>query len=307
MSAPPSHPQRGLAESLLVVICVIWALGFLWTKDALGSADPMTFLALRFGVGAVLLTPLARGALFHPQALRGGVMMGALLFLGYVLQTSGLVYTTPARSGFITGMCVVLVPFASLLIFKRMPGLPAMGGVVLAALGLYLLTSGVGDVNAPPTSTLLGDALTLAGSAVYAVHITLTERWSRRAPPVALVGVQLWVVALLSLATLPFVEIRFESTQLLWTGVLLCGGLASAFAISVQTWAQARTTAVRAAVIYSLEPVFTAFLSSFMGHDVLGLREWSGGALVILGVLVAEVGAHLLARRRPLAADVPQA
>lgn len=306
MSAPSNHPQRGLAEALLVVICLIWALGFLWTKGALGSVDPMTFLSMRFGLGALLLTPVARRTLLHPQALRGGVMMGALLFCGYVFQTSGLVYTTPARSGFITGMCVVLVPFASLIIFKRVPGLPALGGVVLAAMGLYLLTSSGDAGAATPSDTLLGDGLTLAGSAVYAVHITLTERWSRRAPPAALVGVQLWVVALMSLATLPFIEVRFESTQLLWTGVLLCGGLASAFAITVQTWAQARTTAVRAAVIYSLEPVFTAFISSFLGHDVLGRREWSGGGLVILGVLVAEVGAHVLARRRQPLPEAPQ-
>src|SRR5690606_12899701 len=98
--------SRPVAEGLLVFCCVLWALAFLWTKDALSAADPMTFLALRFATGAVILAAIARRSLLEPTALRGGLLLGSVLFVGYALQTAGLVHTTPARSGFITGMCV---------------------------------------------------------------------------------------------------------------------------------------------------------------------------------------------------------
>src|SRR5690606_38503305 len=102
--------SRTFAEALLVFCCLLWALAFLWTKDSLADADPMSFLVLRFGVGAAVLAPIAGRSLGDRVALRGGLQLGSILFLGYALQTAGLVYTTPARSGFITGMCVVLVP-----------------------------------------------------------------------------------------------------------------------------------------------------------------------------------------------------
>lgn len=291
--------SRTFAEALLVFCCVLWALAFLWTKDSLADTDPMTFLVLRFTTGAVLLSLIARRSLLDRVALRGGLQLGAVLFLGYALQTAGLVHTTPARSGFITGMCVVLVPIVSLVLFRRMPGIPALLGVGFAAGGLTLLTWPTGATEAVvATSTLRGDLLTLGGASVYAVHICLTELWAPRVKAVALVGTQLWVVAALALLSLPFVEVRFESTTVLWTGVLLAGALASAFAISVQTWAQVRTTAVRAAVIFALEPVFTAVFSSMMGRERLGGREWLGGAMVVIGVLAGEVGAAALARRQ---------
>ncbi|HLT30950.1 MAG TPA: DMT family transporter [Myxococcaceae bacterium] len=291
--------SRTFAEALLVFCCLLWALAFLWTKDSLADADPMTFLVLRFAVGAAVLAPIAGRSLGDRVALRGGLQLGSILFIGYALQTAGLVYTTPARSGFITGMCVVLVPIVSLLLFRRVPGIPALLGVVFAAGGLTLLTWPVGIADpGPAVGTLRGDLLTLAGAAVYAVHICLTELWAPRAKAVALVGNQLWVVALLALCSLPFVDVRFEPTTALWTGVLLSGALASSFAISVQTWAQVRTTAVRAAVIFALEPVFTAVLSSMMGREELGAREWLGGAMVVVGVLAAEVGGAFWARRQ---------
>jgi drug/metabolite transporter (DMT)-like permease len=69
-------------------------------------------------------------------------------------------------------------------------------------------------------------------------------------------------------------------------------------AISVQTWAQARTSAVRAAILYSLEPLFAGAFSVVMGYETLGVREWGGGGLIVLGVLVSEVGSGLWGRWR---------
>jgi drug/metabolite transporter (DMT)-like permease len=80
---------------------------------------------------------------------------------------------------------------------------------------------------------------------------------------------------------------------------LFCGVVASALAITMQVWAQARTTAVRVALFCCLEPVFAALYSAGIGHERLGSREWMGGGLIVLGVAVAEVSGLLWARLRP--------
>ncbi|MGA9522177.1 MAG: DMT family transporter [Myxococcaceae bacterium] len=285
------------ADLALVAITALWGATFVVVKDALANADTFSFLAMRFGVGALVATVLAGRSLLAPGVLRYGALLSLFLFLGFALQTAGLHSTTESRSAFITGLAVILVPFVSVLFFRRWPQIPSLVGVSVAVLGLYVLTGGL-DGAAAGGETLVGDLLTLGCAVTFAFHIALTERFAPRVPPVALVAVQLWGVCLLSTACLPFVE-----THVTWTGdliwaVLFCGIFASALAISVQTWAQARTTAVRAALIFSLEPVFASSLSVVLGREELGQRELVGGLLTVLAVVIAEVGNAWLARRR---------
>jgi drug/metabolite transporter (DMT)-like permease len=287
----PERVQRLQADGALALITIFWGVTFVVVKDALGYGDPFSFLALRFLVGAVVLSALAGRQVLSPRNLRHGLVLGTFLFVGFAFQTVGLTLTTPSRSAFITGMSVVLVPLLSLLLFKRVPKPTSLMGVVLAAVGLYFLTRP--DVGAEGRGLARGDLLTLGCAVAYAGHITLTERYAPKEGVMGLVAVQLWSVALLSALSLPFVTRRVEWNASFVGAVLVCGVLASAVAISVQTWGQARTSAVRAAVIYSMEPVFAAGYSVALGYEVLGAREWAGGSLILLGVLVSEVGAAL--------------
>src|SRR5262249_44243700 len=116
-----------------------------------------------------------------------------------------------------------------------------------------------------------------------------------------LVAVQLWVVALLSLMALPFVPRHFEPSPALWWAVLYTGVLSTAVCLLGQTWAQARTSAVRAAPIVALEPVFGAVWSVLVGRERLGVRELAGGTLIVLGIVAAELGGVFWARRRTVA------
>ncbi|MCP3144281.1 DMT family transporter [Pyxidicoccus xibeiensis] len=285
----PARVQRLQADGALALITIFWGVTFVVVKDALGYGDPFSFLTLRFLVGAVVLSALAGRQVLAPQNLRRGAVLGAFLFAGFVMQTVGLTSTTPSRSAFITGMSVVFVPLLSLVLFKRVPKATSLLGVVLAAVGLYFLTRP--DVGATGGGLARGDVLTLGCAVAYACHITLTERYAPKEGVMGLVAVQLWSVVLLSAACLPFVTRRVEWTPSFVGAVLVCGVLASAVAISVQTWGQARTSAVRAAVIYSMEPVYAAAYSVALGYEVLGAREWAGGGLILVGVLVSDVGA----------------
>jgi drug/metabolite transporter (DMT)-like permease len=273
-----------------------WGVTFVVVKGALSHGDPYSFLALRFSIGALALTAIARREMLVPQTLRRGLLLGVFLFLGFVLQTVGLVSTTPSRSAFITGLYVVLVPVLGLALFRRRPRISSCVGVVLAAVGLrYLTGAQVGEGQ----GLSWGDWLTLGCAVAYAFHILLTERYAPKSGVVALVAVQLWVVAGLSALCLPFAGARVEWTPSFIGAAAFCGLFASAMAICVQTWAQARTTAVRVALICSMEPVFAGVYSVALGYETLGVREWVGGGLIVVGVLVAELGGHFFGRLRP--------
>lgn len=286
----PTRPAGSLrADAALVGITALWGLTFVTVKDALAYADPFTFLALRFALGAVVAAAVAGRSLANPAAWRAGGVLGLLLFVGFVLQTFGLEDTTPARSAFITGLTVILVPFVSTALSRRLPPASAALGAGLAVLGLARLT-GL-SVDAAPGPISRGDLLTLAATVAYAFHIVLTERAASRAPATALVTVQLAVTAGLSAACVPLGEQRFEATLRLLGALVLTGVFASAMAISVQTWAQARTSAVRAALIFALEPVFAALTSHALARERIGEAELSGGALILAGIVASELGA----------------
>ena len=278
---------------MLLFCTAVWGVTFVVVKDSLAFADPFTFLALRFALGFLGCAVVARGALKDGAAWRGGAWLGLALFVGYALQTAGLVHTTPSRSAFITGLTVVLVPFIARLVLGRRPPLDAWVGAALATGGLWLLTGGA----AAGGPTLLGDLLTLGCTVSFAFHIVLTEKFAGTAAPTALVATQVLAVAVGSAALLPLAGARLEPSPTLWWGIGVTGLVATSLAISLQTWAQARTPAVRAALLFALEPVFAAGLSVALGREVLGWLEVAGGGLIVLGVVAGELRVLPGARR----------
>jgi len=282
------------ADAVLVAITAFWGVTFVVVKDAVALADPFTFLALRFLLGAVLLTFVAWRSIRGAALVRAGVGLGVLLFVGFAAQTTGLQFTTPSRSAFLTGLSVLLVPFLSIAFHRHRPPPASLVGVAFAVCGLWALAGGTS--LGMPTGLGKGDDLTLLCALAFALHITLIERLARTHAPAPLVAVQLWTVAILSLVTLLVLGPRLQSTPAFWSAVLITGVGGSAVALLLQAWAQARTTAVRAALVYALEPVFAAAYSVALGREQLGLRELLGGGFIMLGVLVSELGAAGWAR-----------
>lgn len=282
------------ADAVLVSITAFWGVTFVVVKDAVVLADPFTFLALRFSLGAVLLTLVAWRGLRSGGLLRAGAGLGVLLFIGFAAQTSGLQFTTPSRSAFLTGLSVLLVPFLSIAFHRRRPPPASLLGVALAVCGLWALAGGT--ALGSPTGLGKGDELTLLCALAFALHITLLEQLARRYAPAPLVAVQLWTVAVLALLALSVLGARLAATPALFGAVLITGVGGSAVALLLQAWAQARTTAVRAALVYALEPVFAAAYSVALGREKFGGRELVGGGLIVLGVLVSELGAAAWAR-----------
>src|SRR6202451_1262887 len=133
---------RTQADLSLAFCTLLWGATFVVVKNALDHASVFLFLAVRFSLAAVLM------AAFRPRVLRdlkreellAGAALGLFMFGGYAFQTAGLQYTTPAKSGFVTGSSVVLVPLLLAIFWRRHLARWAYAGSFCAVVGLYFLT-----------------------------------------------------------------------------------------------------------------------------------------------------------------------
>jgi len=279
------------ARAALLVATLVWGATFVVVQNALEDLPVFHLLAYRFALGALLLGPLflrRRPADLRPL-LRDGVLIGLVLFAGYAFQTAGLLWTTPSRSAFLTGLSVLLVPALGWGIGTARPRPLAVAGVLAAAAGLWVLTRpagpGAGGFNA-------GDALTVGCAVSFAGHILLVERAMGRHRVAPLAVVQFAVVAAVSApALLLDPPTRAQLTANSVFAVLVTGVLATAVAFACQLYAQRRLGAVETSVLLTMEPVVAVLVSIAIGRESLTAGLLAGGSLILVGMLFADVGA----------------
>ncbi len=280
----------------------VWGSSFAVLRGLMGgaAATPLALVAVRMalatGLLAVFMAAFRRADLraLRGTLLRDGLFCGALLGVGFLLQTEGLQRTTASRSGFLTGMLVVLTPLLEFAFFRKRPALPALVGVLLAFGGLTLLSAPWSSAGA---ATLLGDWLTVGCALVFAGHIVALGRVAPRHPVLPMLLLQLAATGALAGLAGPLVEAQhFSNAPRLWMAMLYLALFATLLAFGIQTWAQKIISPVRVALISSLEPVFAAIWAAILLGERLTTHELAGGALIVLGVVVGEAGTALRSR-----------
>jgi drug/metabolite transporter (DMT)-like permease len=278
------------AHILLVLITLIWGSNFVVIKNALADISPLFFNAVRMSLAAVVLAAVFYRELgrITASSLRSGLLVGVFLFIGNELQTTGLKYTTPSKSAFLTGVSVVLVPVLLALFWKRGLTRWTAAGVVLAFVGLYLLTVPAGG-GLSLRNMNQGDLYTLGAAVVFAFHIIFIEHATRSQGWQQITVVQVAVTAILMILTVPVAERVYVvwTSRVIW-GIGITGFLSLALAFAIQAWAQQFTPATHTALIFTLEPVF-AWLTSFIFlGERLGTRAGMGAACILAGLLISE-------------------
>lgn len=282
----------------LLLTTLIWGATFPATKAALEQIPPLSFLFLRFFLGAALVGVwfvVVRHRLHREHAvLAASAIATVFLFLGYVLQTVGLRYTSASNSAFLTALYVIFVP----LILRRFDGRVILA-TAIATVGLWLLVK-------PSASMNIGDLMTLGCAVAFAGHIVCLERFTRIFDAPSLLAWQMTAMALLFVPTMGWEQApasAFVPTAVLLIGLGVTGGLATG-AFAVQMWAQQVVPAQQVALVFASEPAYAAWLSWYFLGETLDLQGWAGSALILSAVVIGAFGSQ--APPQPPSADLAQ-
>ncbi len=277
--------RRYAAEGALVLAAFLFGVTFPLVHDALGDIQPFAYLVLRFAIAVLVLAPWAlvisrRRHEDRRLLVRAGLVAGVLLAGGYAAQTVGLQLVSPSAAAFITGLYVVLTPVVEAVARRRLPPRPVLAGVVVAAVGLYLLTGATVALSA-------GELAVLLGAALFAVWIVFQGEFAHRLHPIPFTTVQMLAIVVVCLPPTGAQGVG-RLTGLALFAAAFTGVACSAVALSLQVWGQRSLAPSRTALILMLEPVFAA-VAGYVNGERLGAVKLVGAAVILAGIALAEL------------------
>lgn len=287
--------SRTRAESVLLSLTIIWGSTFVLTKFILENASPFVYVAIRFFAASVLFAALffRRLRTISKDGVAKGLILGMLLFLGFMLQTIGMKFTTASKSAFITGLMVVFTPIFQLIIERKAPKIGNIIGVVLVAFGLYWLTSPKGsEFN-------IGDTLTLICAVLFSIYTVYLGVYGKDHDPAHLTFIQFASTAILAAIAIPFLEtahLNLTTNFLLNLAYLTV--MPTVVALYMMTKYQNYTTPTRSAIIYSMEPPIAAIFAFFIIGEQIGMIGIVGGILILSGLIISELSDIIFMRLR---------
>ena len=287
--------KKRLAFAALIAMTFIWGTSFVILKNTLESISTLYILAVRF-TGAALIMAVF-GAREWRKADRkyliGGALMGACMFVAYVFQTYGLVYTTPGKNAFLTTTYCVIVPFLCWLIRGRKPDGWNIAAAVLCVIGVGLISL---DAK---LSVNKGDILTVICGLFYALHIIVSAAYVRGRSVILLTAVQFGTAAVLSwISAVMFAPAPSGAPASAWLSVAYLCIMCTAVCFGLQAFGQKYSPPSQTAVIMTLESVFGAAISVVFFNEKLTLKIFLGFAAMFIAVLISETKLSFLRRGR---------
>ncbi|NLN49143.1 MAG: DMT family transporter [Clostridiales bacterium] len=274
------------ADLMLLGITIVWGASYMLTKIGLEGLEPLNLTALRFIIAFVI-----SGAIFYKKILESNkktikyaFILGILLFGMFISMAFGLGYTTASNAGFLISLSVILIPIISFFFLKRKIERKVIIGVILAFIGIALLSL---DAELKMN---FGDMLCIFCALLCSVHVIIIEIFTKEVDPVSLGVLQLGFAGIFSLVSSLLLEnFGLPKTGLSWISVLLLSVFCTAIGYVVQTMAQQHTTATHTGLILSLEPVFSAAFAFVFLKEILPPRGYLGAFILLTGVIIAEI------------------
>ena len=277
-----------LADSLLLLTALIWGCAFAVVKNALDSFPPGAIIAMRYLIAAAITGILFRRHL--KKLTRGdvarGALVGLLLFGAYIVQTTGLQYTTAGKNAFLTTVYVLLVPFGCALLFHQKLQKSNLIAAVMMLVGIGLLSlDGQGGGLNP------GDILTLICGFLFAGHIIAVEQCQKKTNTYALIVLQFAFCALYAGL---YNRIFERGMPLAFTpgsigGLLYIAVFSTTIGMSLQNIGQSMAPASHAVILLSLESVFGVLFSCLLLGEKVTLQMGVGFAIIFAALLVSEL------------------
>lgn len=286
--------DRVIADGLLLFVALIWGSAFVAQRIAAQDVGVFIFNGLRFLIGALVVYPLARISASRKKTLddksnpdqltyTGLILAGCLLVLGAGFQQAGLRYTTAGNAGFITGLYVVLVPLFLAFFWKRRPRRAVWTAALMAAMGLYLLSTS-GSMHFQK-----GDGLVLISAVFWALHVILIEWMVQRMEVLTFAAGQYLICGLISLGVGLIIEpqtlrhLQEYAWVIVYTGIFSVG-----LGYTLQAFGQRHAPPADAAIILSMEAVFAALAGWIILQETLTRIQLVGCGIMLAGMLIAQ-------------------
>lgn len=274
---------------------MIWGLSFVAQKSGSGTIDSFTFNATRFAIGTLVLLPVlalknrkpSEDGLPAPSKktyVIAGICCGFCLFAGTALQQEAFTYLEAGKVGFVTALYMILVPVFGLFIGKK-AGINAWVGVVLGAVGLYLIC-----IKPGKASLGKGDIITIIGAVCFALHILCVDRFVTKVDALKLSTLQFFVAFIFSAVAMAiFEKPTLEAIRSAWVPIIYCGVMSSGVAFTFQTYGQKYTEPAIASLLLCLESAFSLLFGWLILHENLGKRALIGCAVMMVAVILTQI------------------
>jgi drug/metabolite transporter (DMT)-like permease len=282
--------MRLKADLTLLVVSVIWGSAFVAQRVAGQMGSVYLFNGARYLLAALVVLPLALRAKrientpskISVDQYKWMLIAGALLFVGSALQQAGMIHTTAGNAGFITSLYVVLVPFALFFVWGEKPHWISIAAVGLAGAGAFLLSTG-GRFEVKP-----GDVLELAGALFWTFHVIVLGKFASKFEALSFSVGQLLVCAILNLGVGFFAEPMMTFNWSLIFAIIYTAIFSVGLCYTLQIWAQRHTPPADAALILSLESVFSVISGWLILNEKLVLIQIFGCILIFVAVVLSQ-------------------
>lgn len=277
--------MRWKSDLTLLFVAAVWGSGFVAQRLAAGHLNALYFNGFRFLLAGIILLSLFRFKWeIKGKNLAWVALAGILLFGASGFQQWGLSTTTVGNAGFITGLYVIIIPVILGIGWKEKPGSITWIAAILAVGGIFLLS--VKDRMV----FVSGDGLELLGAGLWALHVILLGKLTRRMDAIQLAIGQFIVCGLINLI-LGFVLIPQGVTALgsAWQPLLYSALVPVGLGFTLQVVGQKHSPPADAAIILSMEAVFGALFGFLFLDELMSLRQIAGCGLILVSIILAQV------------------
>lgn len=286
--------KANIGRLALIATTLIWGSSFVILKSTLDSITPLWVLAIRFGGAALimLIACLPKLKKLDKQYIKGGAVMGLCLAFAYILQTYGLVYTTPGKNAFLTATYCILVPFLYWAIAGTKPDKFNISAAIVCLVGMGFVCLG-NDL-----SVNIGDILTICCGLFYGLHIIATSRAVEGRDALILTMLQFFFGGLICLVGAAIFEpVPTDIPSSSWASIAYLTFMCTGLCFFLQTIGQKYTPPSQVAVILTLESVFGTAISVALGQENLTFGIVLGFCLIFCAILTSETKLSFLKRK----------
>lgn len=283
--------KRYIAESGLLLIGILWGMGFVTVKIGLNAGMNTFYLMwLRFLGSFVLLSILFRKKIkkVSKDDLKAGLILGIIQYFGYVFQTYGAAHTTVGKNAFFTAINVIIVPYIFWILNKKRPDIFSFSASIICMIGVGIMSL---DGNLSFTHLNKGDVITIISAFFFALQVAYTGYFGRKVHPMNLVLLQMLVGGLLFAGT-QFATSGLREVIPLHGETLMAIIYAVVFSTAIpmllQIYCQRLTTATRASILMSTESMFAPIFAFFVLGEIMTLRVALGAVFILFSVVVSE-------------------